>query len=224
MAEVNVRNILVGHGELFYAENYDYEADAPVSPAPTSPAAVSGLTFTDGLVAAFDGAADWRYVGATQEGVELAYSPEYGEVEVDQLGDAAVMFFERSSVTLNTQLAEATLENLLLAWGFEDEFLDQTTDRDTFSLGVKGADPVERSIAVVGKGAATDAGGRRERLYLGRRVVSIEGSSLALRRGENTAYPVSLRLLADPEYAADKSEYGQIIDVVRGSTPVDAPA
>lgn len=198
MAEVQIRNILVGYGDLYFA---DYENFEPIA-LPD----FTGGSFRD----AFDGDEGWSYAGATQEGVELAWEPEYGEVEVDQLGDAAVMFFERASVTVSTQLAEATLENLLVAWGFEDSFLESDTTTSTFSIGVPGQDPVERSVAIVGKGAAADDGTPRERLYHGRRVLSIEGSSLAMRRGENTAYPVSLRLLADPSEVG--AEYGQIID------------
>ena len=210
MAEINVRNILVGYGDLFVAEN-------PTGDAETQPTHENNLPDFDvfnSLNDAFTDAADWDYLGATQEGVELAYEPEYGEVEVDQFGDAAVMFFERASVSLNTQLAEATLENLIVAWGFEDSFLESAQDTDTFSLGIQDGSPVERSVAVTGKGAAADDGSRRERLYLGRRVLSVEGSSLALRRSENTAYPVTFRLLGHPEFAG--AEYGQIIDRLPG--------
>lgn len=218
MAQVQIRDILVGAGNLYYADNV--VDGTPVDPAPTDPAEVSTLfTGTENdtkLEDAFDRAADWTYLGATQEGVELAYAPEYGEVEVDQLGDAAVMFFERSSVTMNTQLAEATLENLLIAWGFEDDYLQQSAGGEVtqFSIGVHGSDPTERSVAVVGKGASGPNGERRDRAYFGRRVLSIEGSSLALRRSENTAYPVAFRLLADPAY--NNSEYGVIVDRIPG--------
>lgn len=203
MAEVQIRDILVGFGNLYYA---DYGTELPDM----------SVGEVDKLEEHFDTAPDWNYLGATQEGVELSYAPEYGEVEVDQLGDAAVMFFERANVMMNTQLAEATLENLLVAWGFEDSFLEQDVDNSvsTFSIGVPGQDPVERTVAVLGKGAAADAGERRDRVYHGRRVLSVEGSSLALRRSENTAYDVSFRLLADPTSAG--SEYGVIIDRIPG--------
>ena len=214
MAEVQIRDILVGHGNL-YAAPYD-------TPLPDFTA--TGTETNLRLEQYFDDEADWNFMGATQEGVELAYAPEYGEVEVDQLGDAAVMFFERSSVTMNTQLAEATLENLLIAWGFEDEYVQQVATEEVtqFSLGVHGSDPTERSVAVVGKGAAGTTGQRRDRVYHGRRVLSVEGSSLALRRSENTAYPVSFRLLADPQYT--NSEYGVIIDRIPGDTTANPDA
>ncbi|MCA1799847.1 MAG: hypothetical protein LC650_00950 [Actinobacteria bacterium] len=205
MAEVQIRDILVGYGDLYYA---DYDTALP-----------TWDVGSDTLRTDFDDDANWTYAGATQEGVEIAYAPEYGEVNVDQLGDAAVMFFDTASVTLNTQLAEATLTNLLFAWGFADDFLVNSSDTDTFSIGVPGQDPVERAVAVVGKGAEAPSSTpsalvTRERVYHGRRALSIEGSSLAMRRNENTAYQVSLRLLPDSAYPGE--EYGVIIDRVPG--------
>lgn len=212
MAEVQIRDILVGYGDLYYA---DYDDVGGSVDGTGDPDFDYGDTFftggpTAGLRKAFDDSADWTYAGATQEGVELGYAPEYGEVEVDQLGDAAVMFFQTAQVTLNTQLAEATLGNLLVAWGFDSESLTTAGNVDTFKVGIPGQTPIERSVAVVGKGASGTAGGARDRVYIGWRALSIEGSSLAMRRNENTSYQVSFRLLADPKHVGE--EYGVIID------------
>jgi hypothetical protein len=125
-------------------------------------------------------------------------------------------------VSLNTTLAEATLENLLLAWGLADEFLQQVDGKvDSFSVGNAPVDPVERSIAFVGKGAPTTytdgeetITAARDRVYLGRRVLSVEGATLNLSRTENTAYPVTFRLLPDPAFR--DSEYGVILDRIPG--------
>lgn len=219
--QVQVRNILVGYGDLYYA--------LYGTPLPEWDDSEASVRLQDD----FDADTNWFYAGATQEGVELGYAPEYGEVNVDQLGDAAVMFFDTASVTLNTTLAEATLENLLVAWGFEDDFLQQTESVEHFSIGIKPQDPVERAVAVVGKGSSYNAGTegdpdwqRRDRVYMGRRVVAIEGASLSMNRAENTAYPVSFRLLADP--TVQYAEYGIIMDRVPGTAPTtepdDAPA
>lgn len=210
MAEVKVREILVGYGDMYHGL-YN-------TPLPTWSATATKLQDD------FDDDADWTYAGATQEGVELGYAPEYGEVEVDQLGDAAVMFFQNSTVTLNTTLAEATLANLIIAWGLEDDFLTTETDVTSFSIGVKGQDPVERAVAVVGKGSTSpsDETVNRDRVYLGRRVLAIEGSSLSMMRSENTAYPVSFRLLADPSHP--NAEYGVILDRVPGDDSADPAA
>ena len=213
MSQVNVRNILVGFGDMYYAAQGTELPDFADSP--------TDVTLRD----SFDADSSWKYVGATQEGIELAYEPDYGEVEVDQLRDAAILFNQMTMVSLNTTLAEATLENLLLAWGLADEFLQQVDGKvDSFSVGNAPVDPVERSIAFVGKGApATYTDGednavtaRRDRVYLGRRVLSVEGATLNLSRTENTAYPVTFRLLPDPAFR--DSEYGVIIDRIPGDS------
>lgn len=218
MGQVNVKNILVGFGDLYWA---DYGTELP--------------DLTDNANAVklqeyFSADPDWNYLGATQEGVELAYEPDYGEVEIDQLRDAAILFNQMVTVNMNTTLAEATLENLLIAWGVADEYLQQTGNGkvSSFSIGVPSEEPVERAVAVIGKGgvATYDANegegeaelvtAKRDRLYHGRRVLSVEGSTLSLSRTENTAFPVTFRLLPDPQFP--DSEYGVIIDRIPGDS------
>lgn len=212
MTNVITQNILVGYGDLYYTSNVT-DGQYPANDIDPEDLKTNGIRQTFNALVE-ESAPTWFYAGATQEGVELAYSPEYGEVMVDQLGDAAVMFFESGTHTLNTTLAEATLFNLLLAWGAEDSVLDDG-ETSTFSIGVAPQDPVERSIAVIGKGSGYNDGvawKRRDRVYLGRRVLSIEGSSLSMQRSENTAYPVALRLLPDPSEPG--AEYGVVLDIV----------
>ena len=47
--------------------------------------------------------------------MELTITPDFGEVEVDQLLDSAKIYKQGMQVTLSTTFAEATLENLLYA-------------------------------------------------------------------------------------------------------------
>lgn len=197
MATVTHRNILVGHGNLYTA--------AVGTALPT-------FTASGDANADFDASTAWDSVGATQEGVEIGYDPDYGEVEVDQMKDAAIMFNQGVTVTMNTNLAEATLQNLLLAWGAQSGALN--TAGDTFSIGVPNEEPVERSAAVVGRAPRTTTGAARQRVYHARRVISVEGSTHALRSSEATIFPVTFRLLPDGGFPG--SEYGQIIDRIGG--------
>ena len=192
---VTIRNIIVGPGNMYTSANDDTEPPLPSAPS-------SGQSYTTAL----DASANWRSVGATQQGVEIAYTPSYGEVEVDQLKDAAILFNQGVQIMMNTNLAEATLMNLLVAWGFPSSSLST----DVLSVGVPLSAPVERSAVVVGKAPSTSGGATRERLYLARRVVSMQGSNHSLRRSEATVFPVSFRLLPDPTYSG--SEYGTITD------------
>lgn len=224
----NVKNILVGSASLFVTRLGVTPKDIPTAPATGSYATALGTT-------------DWRDMGYTTEGLELSYEPDYGEVAVDQLLDAARLFKQGLKVTLKTTLAEATLENMQVAFGQEDSVttysgsvasvtsaLDVNTanSRTTLNLsgGALGTAPVERSLIAIGNapanfGTATTANNpsataKKERVYLARRVVSMDTVSHGLKRGDATVFPVTFRCLPDDTDAYDGSEYGKIIDRV----------
>lgn len=81
------------------------------------------------------------------------------------------------------------------------------------AAGALGEQPVERSLLAVGPGPTTDTyTSNTERIYLARRVLSMETVSHALRRNEATVYPVTFRCLPDDDFA--NAEYGEILDRV----------
>jgi hypothetical protein len=194
---VTIRNIIVGAGNM-YVSSAD-NAKTPLSAAPGA-----GTSYNVALSA--DPA--WRSVGGTTNGVEVTFTPTFGEVAVDQLKDAAILFNQGVVINMNTTLSEASLSNLLIAWGYASTAL--VNAGDTLNLGVPGDSPVERSAALVGKAPATAALAARERVYLARRVISMAASNHTLRRTEATNFPISFRLLPDPTYSG--SEYGTILD------------
>lgn len=195
---VIVKNIIVGAGNLWTSKTDSVTAE----PVITAPAV--GDTWASKVLDA--AASPWRYVGATMGGVEVAYTPDTADVDVDQLKDAAIVFNTGQTMTVSTTLAEATLANLVIAWGYRATDLVDTGD--TLNLAAAPDGLVERSVAVVGNAPAPT--GRRERLYYGRRVVSVEGSTHTLNRTEATGFPITFRLLPDP--ASVGSEYGKVKD------------
>ncbi len=103
-------NIIVGAAALFI------KANGPVDPkdgVDDMPDFVDTASYKDTLSTV--GPHAWRNVGYTQNGMEITITPDFGEVEVDQLLDSAKIFKQGMQVTLNTTFAEATLENLLYA-------------------------------------------------------------------------------------------------------------
>jgi hypothetical protein len=144
------------------------------------------------------------HVGATVDGVEVAYEPDYVDIVVDQLKDAAIIFQNGFRLTVRTQVAEATLKNLKVAWGMRDA--DLVNSGTKLNIPVPQDEPVERKLLIIGRNPQDT-----ERKYFGRRAISVETSSHTLRRAEATLYPVAFRLLADPTYTG--SEYGFIEDV-----------
>lgn len=202
-----VRNIIIGAAALYISVKDS--TDAAWSGGPALPAVSSGsyTTALDGV-----GSADWRHAGFTTEGLEVSYEPDYGEVEVDQLLDSAKLFKQSMKVTVNTTLAEADLENLLVAWGQQSATLTSTSSTTELGIaaGSLGDEPVERALVAVGPGPKTASGAKRERLYHARRVLSVESSAHSVKRNEATVFPVSFRLLPDPNFAGQ--EYGVIRD------------
>lgn len=185
---VSISNILVGAGNLF------------VGPKGTSHGTLDSDTY---------------HVGATMEGLEISYEPDYNDIMVDQLKDAAIIFQNGYRVSVRTNLAEATLQNLAMAWGMrgglgvttQTDVVGSTASGSTLRLNVPIApdEPQERTIMVKGRDISD-----KYRFYYGRRAISAEASSHSLRRGEATVFPVAFRLLADPSYTG--SEYGFIED------------
>jgi hypothetical protein len=206
-------NIIVGAANVWVG---DVDADVP--------APQSGYSYAETLDAATN---TWRNIGYTSNGLELQFAPEFGEVQVDQMLDVAKMFKSGMTVTLNTSMAEATLENLLFAiagdetnyhadgtsvaigegtgnWGASTEVLD-------LSAGALGECPVERKLIAVGPGGGDcDADMSIERIYVAYRVLSIDSVSLAAKRDEATTFDVSFRLMA--KSIGSKNLYGQIVD------------
>lgn len=154
---------------------------------------------------------NWRDVGYTQEGVELSVEPDFGEVEVDQLLDTPRMFKQSMRVTVNTTLAEATLENLLVVWG--QAVPSGAVDDIDILAGELNEVPLERSLIFVGPAPSTPVGARQERVYWAARAVQTESTSIAMRRSENTGLPASFRLLPlGIQSGNDKVRYGRILD------------
>lgn len=219
------RNILIGAAAIFLsAQDSTSWTSAPTLP---SGATFAGKSIVNGQAFGAAGAptatslmgatADWRHVGFTSEGLELSYEPDYGDVEVDQLLDSAKTFKQGQRVTINTTFTEASLKNLLVVWGQAERTLTSSGGEDTIGIaaGALGDEPTERALVAVGPGPRTldNPSKRRERVYYARRVLSVESSSQALRRSEATVFPVSFRLLPDPNASLDQ-EYGLIRDRV----------
>lgn len=212
-----VKNIIVGAAALYVSvkdstDSTFYGSSDQVAvalPALTANAPAGPVLEAD--------TANWRHLGYTTDGVEFAYEPDFGEVEVDQNLDAVKLFKQGMTASVNTTLAEATLTNLVLAWGQAGSSLGAPSGVDATEgeeLGIaSGAlldEPVERSLVFVGPAPRSATSKKRERLYHVRRALNVESSSHSLSKTDATTIPVSLRLLPDPYYSG--KEYGIIRD------------
>lgn len=152
-------------------------------------------------------------VGFTSEGVEITYTPDYQDVEVDQLLDAARIYKQKMTVMIKTSFAEATLENLVYVWDLEDSYLTSDSDYKKLYMvpGELGDKPKERVVVFAGN-APVVSGSTRQRLYVATRALSVSASTHGVKRNSPTSFPVELRLL--PDNNSSYSSYGAIVDQI----------
>lgn len=210
------KNLINGAAALFFS------ADSSDSAGWTGSVALPDSVPTQSMRDTLEASDSWYGAGFTTEGVEVEYSPEFKDVEVDQLLDAAQIYKTKQSFNVNTTLAEATLENLQIVWalpsdalvkysthttGFDGEDLAEGDEIIGIGGGSLGEYPIERSLAFVGN-APRRPGYKTERVYHIRRVLQTEASSHSLKRGEETVFPVSFRCMPDPNHVGN--DYGLI--------------
>jgi hypothetical protein len=212
---LNKKNIIVGAARVFLGPS----TSATASLAASKPAFVAGTRYTTTLATA-DGSTNtgvatlvtnWREVGYTQDGLEIATDPSFGEVEVDQLLDSAKIFKDGMSLSISTTFAEATLENLLIAWGQAATSLSSVgvfENELAIEGGSLGEAPLERGLIAVGNAPEqTGANVYGERVYQAYRVLSVEATSIGNSRAEASTIPVTFRALP-----ADNGRYGSVRD------------
>jgi hypothetical protein len=218
----SARNIIVGAAQVWLSKNVISDVDNPLGSAP-APTFVANTPAAETL----DSSTDWVNVGYTSDGLEVSYEPDFGEVQVDQLLDAAKLFKQGMKVNLKTSFAEATLRNLFIVMNQQTDTLSTSGDVTPpavvvpnatggiqLSGGQLGDAPVERSLIAVGPGPKNSSLSNAERIYYAARVLSIETSSHGLKRNEATMFPVTFRLLPVSTYS---NSYGKIVD--RAFTP-----
>jgi len=205
------KNIIVGAARVFLGPSTSDTA----SLATSKPAFVTATRYTATMATA-DGSTDtgvatlvtnWREVGYTQDGLEVATDPSWGEVEVDQLLDSAKIFKDGMSLNISTTFAEATLENLLIAWGQSATTVSSVVpfERElAFEGGSLGEAPLERGLIAVGNGVENEGSNTyAERVYQFYRVLSVEATTINNSRSEAATIPVTFRALP-----ADNGRYG----------------
>lgn len=127
-------------------------------------------------------AGNWVDVGGTKEGLELAIADEYAELEVDQLIMTPERRRTKRTVTAQTTMAEATLDNLARAI---NETLPGAA-RFELTDGLDGFRPAYQAIIVDGLAP----GGRRRRVIL-RKVLGTDSVATAYKKADQTVIPVT---------------------------------
>ena len=183
-------NIVVGAAALFVTKAGQTIGDS-TSAAGVLPRTVAGESYKTTLTDRY--ASVVRNVGYTSNGLDLTFTPTFGDVQVDQLLDTARLFKSGMTVTLRTSLAEATLENLLMA-------ITQT-NANVSSAGVLSGTIVSYSDTGATTPATTGT--------LGTTTANTNSGYVDILSGELGDYPVERGLLAvgaSVNAATDKTE------------------
>jgi hypothetical protein len=158
-------------------------------------------------------------IGATQNGLEISWEPDMVDIEIDQFGDAAKVIQSKVKVMVKTTLAEGTLNNLATAWNYDSETGGDSVkvnnagdgaNTKTFLFGAQGVIPYEKGLVVTGTAPGSTAGDTLTRSFYTKRAISMESSTIAMKRAEATMFTVGFRIL--PTVADVGYEYGKIID------------
>lgn len=142
-------------------------------------------------------------VGYTRGGVNLERTGTFHDVDVDQEFSPVLTFMSAERMVVRTNLAEATQENLKLAWGLSDaitssDFSD--VDGNSYSgnavqFGGPGLteDLPEYSIIFKGKAPGTD----KVRLIRFHRCIAVDFGNIVHQKNAETVVPAAFLCLAD---------------------------
>lgn len=129
-------------------------------------------------------ASAWTDLGGTQDGAKLGVDQTYGELEVDQITLRVGSRLTKQDFTIETSLAEATLENLSLTlnggtsasgagWkSFEPNVSSSATQPTYFAIILDGYAP-----------------GQYRRRIIGRRMLNTDSVELAYTKDKQTLIP-----------------------------------
>ena len=201
MAYYDKKNVIVGAARLYIGPS-----------GTTKPAPVAGTDYNSTMIGAPAIGAGWREVGYTTDGLEFATDPTYDDIVVDQSLDSVRIFKSAMTASVSTTMAEATLENLVVAWGQAPNTasaLGAAESELVLEAGALGQAPIERGFIAVGNAPEVSGGGKfGQRVYHLYRVLSVEGSTINMSRTDPTTIPVTLRALPDDA----TGRYGTIRD------------
>lgn len=153
---------------------------------------------------------DWTDVGFTKDGVSFSVAQDTSELEVDQIIDVVGTRVTRREITLSTNLAEPTLDNLVYVLNGGTH----TTGNTTAASGTSGTDLYEADSdlsgdptyrALIFDGLTT--GGLVRRVIV-RKVLQVAEVEAAYQKDGQTVFNVEFKA----HYVSDSTASFKIVD------------
>ncbi len=153
-------------------------------------------------------ASAWTYTGFTSDGITLNIDQSFSEMRVDQLADRVGTKLTERQLTVQANLAEATLANLAL--GFNGGTITTAAQYNLYEPVYDGTELQPQYIAILldGYAPASAAGVSKRRRIILRRAISTEAVELAYKKDSLTLVPVTFT----SHYVSDTVAPFRIID------------
>lgn len=175
---VTVANLVQGPATLYLGTYSSTGANEPADTAVNSAPAASA----------------WTDVGGTTDGAELNINQEYKELEVDQVVDIPGRRLTKRDMSVKTNMAEPTLDNLVYALNDGTTATGAGYKNFTPAFTDSATQPTYRALIVDGWAAGgSGAGGStsfRRRVIL-RRVLSSDNVEFAYKKEDQTVFTVT---------------------------------
>jgi hypothetical protein len=144
-----------------------------------------------------DWGSDWIGFGATTEGIKFGFEPETQSIHIEESSTPALVIPDTVEVTVETELAEDTLETMLISYGGSGSI--STTAAGPGSIGKKELN-MALGVQVVAVGLEMKTSGNFWRRILIPKANSVGNSETSYRRAENSrTYPVTFTSICDVE-------------------------
>lgn len=184
---VTVANLIAGPGTLYTgAFGATEPAASAVGSAPAS--------------------ATWGDLGGTLDGAAFKVNNEYFELEVDQLVDVVGRRLEKREISIETQLAEATLTNL--SYALNGGTVASTATHSTYDPEDASSVTQPNYRAFILDGYAPAASAAKTRRIVVRRGLVTSETELVYKKDEQTVIPVEIF----GHYVSSSTKPFQIID------------
>jgi hypothetical protein len=178
----------------------------------TFPDEINDLIVTASGVTQYDAQADWTDLGATKTGIQVSVNNAEETFDVDQIIgdiDSAPVNWEAS---VQTALAEMTLEHLQVTWEGSDIATNTAPTPDERSMGYGQPDNyTRRRLAVLFKNR-----NNKLRAFVFRKVQlqPVESAVAFNKTGEQISIPVQFKCLADDTIEDVKQRFFMIYEQI----------
>jgi hypothetical protein len=175
----NVVNLVQGPAAL-YIHNFS----DPVTAYEPADSAVNTGPATSGANA-------WTDLGGTTDGCELSIDQEYKELEVDQVVDIPGRRLTKRDMSVKTNLAEPTLENLVFALNDGSTATGAGYKNYTPAFTDSATQPTYRSLLLHGWAPGDGGSGQsKRRMVLLRKSLSSDNVEFAYKKEDQTVFQV----------------------------------